>query len=374
MQKQTRSEVLERFRQGFLGRHQSCAEWKNKGRGVIGCFYGLVPREVIHAAGLLPVQLTEERDGRLEEKAGLLPFLCGMSKNITGQIYEGRYDYLDGILVGAVCDTNRHVLDIWAHRKVVPYLRLLRTPSTANPAAWSFYAADLRRLAEELGRMGGQRVTEQRLWESIGLYNENRSLMEKFRHSRQALGISAEDALYVFASSLVMPVEEHNSLLRSLLEGPAQAPGSASGTPGVLVSAMNLNMALDLIRLVEEYGGQVVADDLSHSARYGLSKIALEGEPFLALAKGYLRRVPTPGIYSFQERAEDLAEQMRLSGARGLIYLVQLYCDAFAMEYAILKERFDLWGIPHMRLEAEDNPASLQQLNVRVQSFLESLV
>jgi benzoyl-CoA reductase/2-hydroxyglutaryl-CoA dehydratase subunit BcrC/BadD/HgdB len=365
---------MEQFRQGFLQRHQSCREWKKKGRGVMGCFYGLVPKEVVHAAGFLPVQLMEERDGRLEEKAGLLPFLCGMSKNLTGQIYEGRYQYLDGILVGVVCDTNRHVLDIWAHKKVFPYLRLLKTPSTATPAAWKFYASDLRRLAEELGRMSGQEVTEQKLWKSIELYNENRTLMERFRVSRESLGISAEEGLYVFASSLVMDVEEHNRLLLSLLENPVQASASNQEAPGVLISAMNLNMAWDLIRLVEEYGGRVVGDDFPNNARYGISRIPMEGDPFLALAKGYLRRVPAPGIYSFHERAESLAEQMRLSNAKGLIYLVQLYCDAYAMEYAILKERFDSWGIPHMRLEAEDNPASLQQLNVRVQSFLESLM
>lgn len=365
---------MERFRQGFLERHKSCRQWKKRGRGVMGCFYGLVPKELVYAAGFLPVQLMEDRDGGLEEKTGLLPFLCGISKNLTGQIYEGRYDYLDGILVGAVCDTNRHVLDIWAHRKVVPYLRLLKTPSTATPAAWDYYASDLRRLAEELSRMSGQKVTAQKLWESIELYNENRRLMKTFRLSREALGISAGDGLFVFASSLVIDVEEHNSLLRGLLEAPVQAANPKSEAPGVLISAMNLNMAWDLIRLVEEYGGRVVADDFSNNARYGISQIPVEGDPFLALAKGYLRRVPAPGIYSFQERAEELAEQMRLGGARGLIYLVQLYCDAYAMEYAILKERLDSWGIPHMKLEAEDNPASLQQLNVRVQSFLESLM
>lgn len=357
-----------------MQRHQRCRQWKKSGRGIMGCFYGLVPKEVVHAAGFLPVQLIEERDGGLEERAELLPFLCAMSKNLTGQIYEGRYEYLDGILVGTVCDTNRHVLDIWAHKKVVPYLRLVRTPSTATAAAYNFYALELRRLAQELGGMSGQKVTEQKLWESIELYNQNRTLMEKFRLSRAALHISASDAVYVFASSLVMDVQEHNQMLKDLLESPARPAASKPGAPGVLISAMNLNMAWDLISLVEEYGGQVVADDFPNSARYGISRIPLEGDPFLALAKGYLRRVPAPGIFSFQERAEDLAQQMRLSNARGLIYLVQLYCDAYAMEYAILKERLDLWGIPHMKLEAEDNPASLQQLNVRVQSFLESLM
>ncbi len=374
MDSEIQGQIMEKFRQGFLARHQACRQWKKSGRGVMGCFYGLVPREVVHAAGFLPVQLLEERDTRLEDKARLLPFLCGMSKNITGQIYEGRYEYLDGILVGTVCDTNRHVLDIWAHRKVVPYLRLLRTPSKADHAAWKFYAADLRDLAQELEQMGGQKVTEERLWESIELYNENRILMERFRSSRNVLGISAQDALYVLASSLVMDVESHNELLRSLLQTPSQAWDKKSTGPGILLSAMNLNMAWDIIRLVEEYGGRVVADDFTINARYGISLVPRQEDPFLALAIGYLRKVPAPGLYSFQERAESLAQQMRSSGAQGLIYLVQLYCDAYAMEYAILKEKFDLWGIPHMRLEAEDNPASIQQLNVRVQSFLESLI
>jgi benzoyl-CoA reductase/2-hydroxyglutaryl-CoA dehydratase subunit BcrC/BadD/HgdB len=57
-----------------------------------------------------------------------------------------------------------------------------------------------------------------------------------------------------------------------------------------------------------------------------------------------------------------------------MIYLIQLYCDAFAIEYAILKERFDAWNLTYLKMEAEDTPSSIEQLNVRVQSFVESLV
>ena len=41
---------------------------------------------------------------------------------------------------------------------------------------------------------------------------------------------------------------------------------------------------------------------------------------------------------------------------------------------AILKERFDRWKLPHLRLEAEATPGSIEQLTVRVQSFIESLL
>ena len=45
-----------------------------------------------------------------------------------------------------------------------------------------------------------------------------------------------------------------------------------------------------------------------------------------------------------------------------------------AIEYAILKERFDNWNLTYLKLEAEDTPSSIEQLNVRVQSFVESLL
>ena len=65
---------------------------------------------------------------------------------------------------------------------------------------------------------------------------------------------------------------------------------------------------------------------------------------------------------------------MEKAGAQGMIYLIQLYCDAYAFEYAILKERFDAWNLTHLKLEAEDTPSSIEQLNVRIQSFIESLI
>ena len=117
----------------------------------------------------------------------------------------------------------------------------------------------------------------------------------------------------------------------------------------------------------------MVTDDLTHNARYGSNKIDMAGDPFEALARGYLRKVPAPGIYSFEERATDIRDRMAKAKAKGMIYLIQLYCDAYAIEYAILKERFDKWNLTHLKLEAEDTPSSIEQLNVRIQSFIESL-
>jgi benzoyl-CoA reductase subunit C len=252
-------------------------------------------------------------------------------------------------------------------------LFLVRTPSTASDAAVNYYSDELKRLAGELEKISGKKVTEDRLRESIALYNENRDLFGQFYDLRPKTDISAEDTVYIFSSGLVTPVEEHNDMMKRFL-AILSTTSEANNDVKLMLCAVNLNMAIDVIRMSEKYGATVVTDDLIHNARYGSNKIDMEGDPFKALACGYLRKIPAPGIYSFEERATYIKDRMAKAEAKGLIYLIQLYCDAYAIEYAILKERFDKWNLTHLKLEAEDTPSSIEQLNVRVQSFVESLI
>ena len=364
--------MIARFRELFEQRHDRARALKRRGTKIIACFYGLVPKELVHAAGMLPIQLTEDRDSRYEAKSGLPPYLCGMSKNLTGQLASNVLDYVDGVMVSTVCDTNRHLLDIWVHQRAFPHLWLVRAPAKNDEGAVDYFANELRRLAAELGAVSGTRVTDDGLRESITLFNESRALFRRFYDARPTAGVSAEDAVHVFAAALTTPVEEHNALMRELIGSLSpRAPGS---DPKLMLSGLNIPMAVDVIRMAERYGATVVTDDFTHNARYGSTEVPVDGDAFRALARGYLRRVPAPGLYSIESRAAGIRDAMERAGAQGLIYLIQLYCDAYALEYAVLKERFDRWKLPHLRLEAEATPGSIEQLNVRVQSFIESLL
>jgi len=364
--------LIKEFKEKYEKRHQIAGQIKKDGQKIIGCFYGAVPKELIHAAGMVPIQLVEDRDYQYETKSGLLPYLCGMSKNLTGQIVDRVFDYVDGVMVSTVCDTNRRVPDIWERNKVFPKIWIVRAPIMANEAAVNYYTQEILRLAEELGRLSGRSVTEDRLRESIALYNENRSLFRQFYQARPDSDVSAEEAVYVFASALVLPVEEHNTMMKRLLVDLSAVPVKEEKTR-LMLCGLNLNMSLEVIRMAEKYGAKVVTDDFTHNARYGSKAVEVNGNVFKSLAQGYLRKIPLPGMYSFEQRADQIRDLMTESKAEGLIYLIQLYCDAYVMEYAVLKEYFDRWKLPHLKIEAEDTPLSIEQLNVRVQSFMESL-
>jgi benzoyl-CoA reductase subunit C len=364
---------LSEFRERLEKRHERGWKLKKKGQKLIACFYGLVPKELIHAAGMVPIQLVEDRDSRYEEQAGLPPYFCGLSKNLAGQIFSRVFDYVDGLMVATVCDTNRRIFDVWEHRKLFPHSLLVRLPVKFSERAVKFYGQECRRLARELEKISGVAVTEERLRESIGQFNENRELFRKLYDVLPQSGISGEDALHVFGAALVTPVEDHNGLLRKLLAS-LNVPSGPDSRTKLMLCAINLNMAVEVVKLAEKYGARMVTNDFTHNARYGSEPIRLDGDPFESLARGYLGRVPAPGVYPFEARANYIRERMEKAGAQGMIYLIQLYCDAYAFEYAILKERFDSWNLRHLKLEAEDTPSSIEQLNVRVQSFVESLL
>jgi bcr-type benzoyl-CoA reductase subunit C len=368
-----RDMMIEEFKERYERRHDQARKYKKEGKKIIACFYGSIPKELIHAAGMIPMQLIEDRNSQYEQKSNYLPYLCGLSKNLAGQIYDKVFDYVDGVMVSTVCDTNRHVYDIWAHEKVFPHQWLVRAPATISEAALTFFTKELRRLADELGQLSGQKVTEDTLLESIALYNENRALFQEFYDMRLKADISGEDALCVFGSALVTPVDEHNAMMKRLLSSFTPSTEGNQETR-LMLCALNLNMSLDVIRMVNRYGGKVVTDDFTHNARYGSNRIETNGDPFSALAKGYLRRIPIPGLYSIEDRATYIRDLMKRANAEGMIYLIQLYCDAYSLEYGVLKHRFDEWKLPHLKIEAEDTPSSIEQLNARIQSFLEFLL
>ncbi|MFC1859193.1 2-hydroxyacyl-CoA dehydratase subunit D [Thermodesulfobacteriota bacterium] len=364
--------MIAEFTDRYERRHDHARAYKKEGKKIIACFYGAVPKELIYAAGMIPIQLIEDRNSQYEQKSNYLPYLCGLSKNIAGQIYDNVFDYVDGVMVSTVCDTNRHVYDIWKHEKLFAHHWLVRAPSTISEASMTFFTKELHRLADELGQLSGQKVTEETLQESITLHNENRVLFQEFYDARLKSDISGEDALQVFASALVTPVDEHNAMMKKLLSSLAPSSGGDQETK-LMLCALNFNMSLDIIKMVDRYGGKVVTDDFTHNARYGSNMIEANGDPFRALAKGYLRKIPVPGVFSIEDRAIYIRELMKKADAKGMIYLIQLYCDAYSLEYGVLKPRFDEWNLPHLKIEAEDTPSSIEQLNVRVQSFLESL-
>ena len=92
-------------------------EWKEEGpdRKAVGHMPIYVPRELIHACGMLPVGVVGAGD-RLEIIRGdayFQSYICHIPRSTIELAVTGRLDALDGMLFPSICDVIRNLSGMW---------------------------------------------------------------------------------------------------------------------------------------------------------------------------------------------------------------------------------------------------------------------
>ncbi len=349
--------------QDWPGRYPGCR--------ALGYLCPYAPLELLHAAGFAPVRLMQLSGPVALADAHLPSFSCALVRTVTERMLKGELDFLEGVLFVHTCDTLQCAADIW--RMARPRFRVLNfsLPSVLSQAsARDYLLAELRRLALALPATPGAGVTEDALRVSIALYNQQRRLLATLYERRQRLPVDEFWSLTL--AVMVMPVEEHNALLRETLRR-SEGPGDVGPAgPAVLLAGLVLD-DLTIPRLIAELGGQVVGDDLCTGSRYFDTCADEHQEPYVALADRYLQRPPCPAKHdATRPHAQRLLDLVRSSGAQGVIFALPKFCDPHAFDYVPLARALDGVGVPHLSIEA-DLTVPAGQLRTRLQAFLEML-
>ena len=95
----------------------SARKWKAAapGRKVVGYMPIYVPREIIHAAGMLPLGIVGGGD-QLEVIHGdayYQSYICRIPRSTIELGVSGRLDFVDGMLFPSICDVIRNLSGMW---------------------------------------------------------------------------------------------------------------------------------------------------------------------------------------------------------------------------------------------------------------------
>ena len=348
-------------------------EWpvRYPGRRAFGYLCTYAPLEVLHAAGFTPVRLMQSSGAVVLADAHLPSFACALARTVTERMLSGGLDFLAGVLFPHTCDTMQCVADIW--RMARPCFRVVTfsLPTVlSGPSHVAYALAQLHGLSAVLESEFDAPVTEEGLRTSIALYNEQRRLLAALYEQRSLL--SAEQVWMLTQASMLMPVEDSNTQLRSALAqlGAATQP-QRRGPALVLVGAVLDEPTIP--RLIDELDGRVVTDDLCTGSRYFDALVHEAGDPFEALAGRYWARAPCPCKHDpAYPRAERLLQLVHSSGAQGVVFVLPKFCDPHAFDAVPLAQALDAAGVPHVTIET-DVTAPTGQLRTRLQAFIEML-
>ncbi len=351
-------------------------EWKAHGGKVVGWLCDYVPEELIHAAGLLPVRVS----GVLKEipvddaNAYLYTTTCSFVRTCFQLAYEKKYDYLDGFVVASNCDHARRLFDVWDRYIPTPYRYIISVPHTKLPQAQKFYERELRDFKKSLEDHFKVSIPENKLSESIKLFNLTR------RNLRKLNGLRKEDSPKIMGSEVSkimnacekLPKERFNPMIESIIQEVVNTRRENNANLRLMISGSVLNNA-NYVEFIEDQGCTVVIDDVCTGIRYWWDEVAEDKPPMEALACRYLTRFPCARMTPGEDRFKQVLEVTKEYKVQGVIQEMVRYCTPTAWERPWLRKSLEDADIPVLQLEILYGATGTGQLKVRVQAFLEMI-
>jgi benzoyl-CoA reductase subunit C len=356
-------------------------QWKAGGanRKAIGYMPIYIPRELIHAAGMLPVGLMGGDMEIIRGDAYYQSYLCHIPRSTIEMGISGKLDALDGMIFPSICDVIRNLSGMWKLMFPDKYAKYLDLPQNfQNGVGGRFYRAELESLQTDLERLSGVKVTNEALLESIRLYNRNRALTQELyalRAEKPWQVPTVELYLLVRAGNL-LPVEEHTGLLEDYrreverLERPQM-----DNSRIVLVGAFCEQPPLGLIRTIERAGCYIVEDDFVLGSRFLAAPIAEQGDALDNLVEAFLHHsVPTASVYIGEaKKGEALCVQYRARKGEGVILSAASFCDPALLDQPMLQEALDESGIPYTEFKYSENTGQFQVIKEQTGTFSDSI-
>jgi benzoyl-CoA reductase subunit C len=351
--------------------------WREAGGKVVGHFQVYFPEEIAHAAGMLPFKVRGAALEPAQADSRFGSYLCSIIKTSLELALSGRVE-LDLFVTHPICDAARNLAAVWGRN--VPYpCQILYLPQHANSVhAAGYLRGEYDRLRRDLEAIAGRPITDDRLRDSLAVFNENRALLRELYALKRELPwlVAADEAYVLLAVGGLVPREEHNVLMRTVLPLLRARPVRRQDKiPVVLEGGFCEQPPLDLVQAIGR-SCYVVDDDLLIGLRWLVEDVPLAGDPLANLAHAYLERsAHSPVQHDLRKPKEQmLLRRIAESGARAAILMAAKMCEPGLEEQVAYTRALDREGIPYFVAEFEENMTSYDQLEIQLETFVENLL
>ena len=374
----------------FAGMIDHCYDYveaaKAQGRPVVGIMCEFTPREIILAAGAVPVCLCGGSAATIPEAEQYLPAnLCPLIKSTFGYHLKGSNPFLnwsDLVVAETTCDGKKKMFELMGATKPMYVLEL---PQKADdPDALENWAREVRKLKEHLEQRFKTDITNEKLGEAIRLMNRERGLRRQLADlmtvdnprltGRQLLefkstisGIEAdlkqyERAIQLFGDQATGPA-------RPKANKPARSPVRV-----LLTGVPIVHGAERVLEIIENAGAVVVCMENCTGLKPILEDVdADEPDPIRAIAKKYYH-LPCSVMTLNARRFESLRALAAKFHPQCIIELVWQACLTYDVEsFHVRKLAEEELHLPYLKITTDYSPSDSARLTARVEALLETV-
>ncbi|MHA2241004.1 MAG: 2-hydroxyacyl-CoA dehydratase [Candidatus Thorarchaeota archaeon] len=374
---------------------------------VLGYLYPHAPIEMLMAHGLTPSLIWAKPGATGGFESSLQTFACGYARNIFSQRASEQLPMLAGILFPSnTCDSLQNVADVWRFRYPEDRIFRLTYPvGILSDASVRFLAEELRILSGSLEAAFGTPLSEDNLISSIELVKEFRNaaqilystrlLQPQLVSYRKLSGLIREvltapsketiNEIVSLATSVERDLEEANlldvvhslrdALLNQNLEGFAIPKDLARPRVAIVGGMVEPHVVAQLIETIPMLTDDMVAIDL---LSFGFKTVftpspSTKGDHFEEMARAILKAPGEPTQEGLRDRQIFLKQILTQLGIDGLVICEQSFCDPDEFEAPSLEKAASDVSVPTVKLPVDPELSDYARLEVRIQSFLETI-
>jgi len=352
-------------------------DWRATGRKVIGWFNPYIPEEIIHAAGMLPFEVTGDNEPVQMQGAEVHIYSnsCSKIRTCWQMQLDGKYNFLDGYVSTHMCDQDMRLYEVWSYYKKLPFMELIYAPRKRDEAAVQLYLKDLEGFRDRLSQYLICRIPDQRVADSIKLYNRGRELMQQlyWLRKRDRPPLTGAEAVEVSKAAARMPRERFNELMEQLLAEIQRTGREIKKARRLMLIGNDLHNTTQ-IEALESVDAVVVVDEMDIGLRRASGQVDTQLPPMEALARYYVMGRPVDKhTWNSDQRLEligMLAEQYKVDG---VVSQNVRFCTYLGWDKWDLKKQLQERGIPILELDLEYGHPGGAQMKIRAEAFMEML-
>ena len=360
-------------------------EHQKKGGKVFGTFCVYVPDEIVFAADAIATGLCGGSQFWVPGGEKVLPTnTCPLIKASVGARVDRTCPFfrIADMYVGeTTCDGKKKAWEILAEDVPVHVMNLPQMKRAKDVKAW---AEEIEAFKEVVEHFTGNKVTAEKLAESIKLINNKRKALERLYDLRknETLPISGCDALLISqiafyddpARFTQMTNKLCDELEKRVEDGVSVVP---AGTKRIMLTGTPLAIPnWKIHNIVETSGGAVVCEEMCTGTRYFEKQVDESAETledqYMALANRYMN-INCACFTPNSGRIDDILRLAREYKVDGIIDVNLKFCNLYDTEGYFVERAMKEAGIPVLGIETDYTDSDAQQLRTRVSAFIEML-
>jgi benzoyl-CoA reductase subunit C len=335
-----------------------------------------MPEEILYAGGILSTRLMGSHEPASIVEPHIFGMYCPFCRDVLAQGLQGKYDYLDGIVIAQSCLHVRQSFWSWQKHVPIDYHYYIAIPHGAQTAGRHKYTrGEFADFKESLEKWIGKSISNDDLDKAIDVYNTNRRLMKQVYEFRKLdnPSLTGLEAMEISLASEMIDKQEHSQALEELLkELPDRKLDRETGTRLMMIGSEDDDR--EFIEMVEEkmtLPATMVIEEHCTGTRYFWDEVVPEEDSIMALAKRYIDRVPCPSKdWPERKRFPHILQLAKDFKVEGVLTIQQKFCDPHELDMPALRKYLEDNGYPTYFLEF-DITVPIGQFSTRVEAFLE---